>query len=77
MDEIFDYVRSEEYIGRNDLIPFAVDISGRPFYVSVGVADNGVVYADRIGLRPVEEALVKVADSFEMFISGLRVDPEL
>jgi hypothetical protein len=61
----------EEGIGRYDLIPFATDPGGRPFYVAIGGDDIGVVYYDLIGLA-FNEPLRKIADSFEEFIDGLQ-----
>lgn len=61
----------EEGVGRNDLIPFAIDPGGRLFYVSIGESDNGCVYYDVIGLVA-EGPVRKIADSLETFISNLE-----
>ena len=61
----------EEGIGRYDLIPFATDPGGRPFYVAIGGDDVGVVYYDLIGFAS-NEPLRKIASSFEEFIDGLQ-----
>ncbi|SHN34330.1 SMI1/KNR4 family protein [Chitinophaga sp. CF418] len=61
----------EEGGGRNDLIPFATDPGGRPFYVSTGESDNGCVYYDVIGLVA-DGSVRKIADSFEEFINNLE-----
>ena len=61
----------DEGICRKDLIPFAIDPGGRPFYVSIGVLDNGSVFIDRIGMGH-KTPLLKIADSFEEFINGLQ-----
>ena len=72
IEMILPVVRDEEEgVGRNDLIPFATDPGGRPFYVSTGESDEGCVYYDVIGL--VADAPVrKIADSFEEFINKLE-----
>lgn len=61
----------DEGIGRKDLIPFATDPGGRPFYVSIGSNDEGVIYYDLAGLGD-NEPLRKIADSFEDFINSLQ-----
>ncbi|KUJ60596.1 hypothetical protein AR687_17650 [Flavobacteriaceae bacterium CRH] len=61
----------DEGIGRNDLIPFATDPGGRPFYVSIGSNDEGVIYYDLVGLGD-DEPLRQIANSFEEFINGLQ-----
>ncbi len=61
----------EEGVGRNDLIPFATDPGGRPFYVSTGESDNGCVYYDVIGMVA-DGPVRKIADSFEEFINNLE-----
>lgn len=63
----------EEGIGRDDLVPFAIDPGGRPFYFSLGKDDNGTVYIDRMGAG-YENPLLKIADSFEEFINGLQAE---
>jgi hypothetical protein len=74
LDLILPAVRDpEEGIGRNDLVPFATDPGGRPFYVSTGESDYGSVYYDVWGLAE-KEPLRKIADSFEEFIDGLQKD---
>ncbi|CAM3139271.1 SMI1/KNR4 family protein [Flavobacterium frigoris] len=65
----------EEGIGRNDLIPFATDPGGRPFYVSIGSNDEGVIYYDLVGLGD-DEPLRKITNSFEEFINGLKTEEE-
>lgn len=74
IEMILPVVRDEEEgAGRNDLIPFATDPGGRPFYVSIGKNDYGYVYYDVIGM--VADAPVRtIADSFEEFINGLQKD---
>lgn len=62
----------QEGIGRNDLIPFAIDPGGNPFYVSIGEGDYGNVYIDTITSRGFEEPILKIANSFEEFIDGLQ-----
>jgi len=61
----------EEGIGRNDLIPFAIDPGGNPFYVSIGNLDYNNVYLDRMS-SGYDNPLLKIADTFEQFIEGLR-----
>lgn len=61
----------EEGIGRYDLIPFATDPGGRPFYVAIEGDDKGVVYFDLVGLG-FNEPLRKIANSFDEFINGLE-----
>lgn len=71
IEMILPVVRDEEEgAGRNDLIPFATDPGGRPFYVST---ENGYVYYDVIGTASAEPVR-KIADSFEAFIDGLQKD---
>lgn len=74
IEMILPVVRDEEEgVGRNDLIPFATDPGGRPFYVSIGESDNGCVYYDVIGMVS-EGPVRKIADSFSAFINSLRKD---
>ena len=61
----------EEGFGRKDLIPFAIDPGGRPYYVSIGDRDNGHVYLDRMYMGD-DNALQKIADTFDEFIDGLE-----
>jgi hypothetical protein len=61
----------EEGIGRYDLIPFATDPGGRPFYIAIDGNDEGVVYYDLIGMA-FHEPLRKIANSLEEFINGLH-----
>ena len=64
----------EEGIGRDDLIPFAIDPGGRPYLFSVGKNDFGQVYIDRMSAG-YQDPLLKIADSFEQFIQGLEREP--
>ena len=66
-----------EGINRKDLIPFAIDPGGNPFYVSIGGEDYGAVYIDTITSRGYEEPILKIADSFEEFIDGLQPESEV
>lgn len=76
IEQILPVVRDEEEdIGRSDLIPFAIDPGGRPYYVSIGNNDYSSVYIDRIGMG-YSNPLLKIADSFEEFINGLRPENE-
>ena len=68
---ILPAVRDKEDIGRDDLIPFAVDPGGRPYYLSIAGNDNGNVYIDRMGAG-YENPLLKIAETFEEFINGLE-----
>jgi hypothetical protein len=69
---ILPAVRSkEEEISRDDLIPFAIDPGGRPYYFSIGEEDYGNVYIDRMGAGH-KNPLLKIAESFEEFINGLE-----
>lgn len=61
----------EEGVGRFDIIPFAIDSGGSPFYVSIGEYDYTKVYFYRLWSGE-ENALLAIADSFEEFINGLR-----
>ena len=70
---ILPIVRDEEGVGRNDLIPFAIDPGGRPFYVSIGEHDNGCVFYDVIGMVS-DWPVRKIANSFKEFINSLRKD---
>ena len=72
IEMILPVVRDEEEgVGRNDLIPFATDPGGRPFYVSIGESDNGCVYFDVIGMVS-DKPVRKIANSFDEFINSLR-----
>lgn len=67
----------DEGIGRNDLIPFATDPGGNPYYVSLGKNDYLSVYIDTISSRGYKEPILKIADSFEEFIDGLQPESEV
>lgn len=67
----------EEGIGRNDLIPFAIDPGGNPFYVSIGESDYGNVYIDTITSRGFEEPILKIATSFEEFVDSLQPEDSI
>ncbi|SDG26741.1 SMI1/KNR4 family protein [Chitinophaga filiformis] len=72
IEMILPVVRDEEEgVGRNDLIPFATDPGGRPFYVSTGESDKGCVYYDVFGLVA-DTPVRKIADTFEEFINKLE-----
>lgn len=71
VEQILPAVRSlEEGINRSDLIPFAIDPGGRPFYVSIAGEDEGAVFFDRMGLG-YKVQVVRIADSFSAFINEL------
>jgi hypothetical protein len=58
-----------EGIRREDLIPFAIDPGGRPFYVSINDKDRGV-YIDRMSTgHPMP--ILKISEDFDEFIDGL------
>lgn len=67
------YIRNPEYHGRNDLVPFAVDPGGKPFFFSMGKEDYGVIYADRMGVG-FNPPVSRLADSLEEFIDALEPD---
>jgi hypothetical protein len=71
---ILPAIRNEnEDICRNDLIPFAIDPGGRPYYLSFGDKDYGAIYIDRVGLGD-SNPLLKISESFEKFINELEPD---
>jgi len=65
--------KNNDDIHRNDLIPFAIDPGGRPYYFSVGDNDYGMIYINRVGLGD-SNPVLKIADSFETFINELEPD---
>jgi SMI1 / KNR4 family (SUKH-1) len=60
-------------IGRQDLIPIAMELSNRYFCVSIGKDDYGQVYLTE-WVEELQSPLRKIADTFEGFISDLKRD---
>lgn len=76
VEQFLPFIRDkEEGIGRDDLIPFAIDPGGRPFLVSIGSNDERVVYYSTVGMGE-ETPIRKIANSFEEFINGLQTEEE-
>jgi hypothetical protein len=75
VEDFLPWIRDPEFkVGRNDLIPFAIDPGGIAFLVSIGGDDEGVVYYSAVGLD--ENPLRKLANSFEEFINELKSEEE-
>lgn len=73
IESILPIIRdTEEGIGREDLLPFAIDPGGNPFYISIVASDYGNVYIDTLNSRGFAEPILKIANSFEEFINGLQ-----
>jgi hypothetical protein len=76
VEDILPWIRDEEFmIGRYDMIPFATYLGVRPFLISIGGDDEGVVYLSIVGWGE-DKPLRKIADSFEEFINGLHAEDE-
>lgn len=68
------YGLSKEFLehGKGKYIPFAFDPGGWHFCLSLKSEDYGFVYIHRWTDHKPEEAMLKVADSFEEFFNGLQ-----
>lgn len=67
----FPFVTDPEFYDRNDMIPFAFDPGGKPYFLAIGETNYREVYYGVLGLNE-EETVRKIADSFEEFINGLQ-----
>jgi len=70
--EFYDLTKEFAETYTRKMVPFAMDPGGWHFCLCVEEDDFGAVYVNRWTDYPPEEQFLKIADSFEAFINGLR-----
>lgn len=73
MELALPIVRDPEFYDRNDMLPFAFDPGGIPYFLAIGESNYGEVYYGVLGLGE-KETVRKIAPTFVEFINGLQKD---
>jgi hypothetical protein len=65
--------KGPEFYDRNDMLSFAFDPGGIPYFIAIGESIYGEVYYGVLGLGE-KETIRKIAPAFKELINGLQKD---